>query len=62
MNNLSDPVLGILVGQFLVLVGAAGYLRRVVKDHDRDILDHDARLRELEIKFARATYESHFVR
>ena len=61
----SSPAMGavivLLLGQFLVLLSTAGYVRRALNDHDNALKSHDAqlsyvyeRLRQIELEVARA--------
>ena len=50
LNTLIAPIAGVLAAQLLVLLGAAGYMRRVVKDHDEALKDHELRLRKVEFR------------
>jgi hypothetical protein len=52
LNVLFAPIVGVLAAQFIVLLGAAGYMRRVVRDHDAALHDHELRLREVEVRCA----------
>jgi hypothetical protein len=46
-------IIAVLLGQFLVLLGAAGFFHRVVRDHDKQLANLAVRLRSLELQFAR---------
>ena len=52
LNVLLAPIIGILLAQFLAVVGVLGYMRRVVKEHDQQLFDHNARLHQIELHCA----------